>query len=93
VRQIIGAIAEYDKSVISFCGCAVRTSVCEIKSNGARRASPSAFDVEPQEAEWLLNVLEQLFDFYFVQPARAKAKRDALNAKLKEAGEPAMKQP
>lgn len=29
-------------------------------------------DVEPDEAEWNLNVLEQLFDFYYVQPARAK---------------------
>jgi Domain of unknown function (DUF4145) len=50
-------------------------------------------EVEPQEAEWLLNVLEQLFDFYFVQPALAKAKRDALNAKLQGAGKPVMKQP
>jgi len=50
-------------------------------------------DVEPQEAEWLLNLLEGLFDFYFVQPARAKAKRDALNAKLQSAGKPPMKKP
>jgi hypothetical protein len=50
-------------------------------------------DVEPQEAEWLLNLLEGLFDFYFVQPARAKAKRDALNAKLQGAGKPSMKKP
>jgi hypothetical protein len=35
-------------------------------------------DVEPHEAEWLLNLLEGLFDFYLVQPARAKAKRDAM---------------
>lgn len=48
-------------------------------------------DVEPQEAEWLLNLLEGLFDFYFVQPTRAKAKRDALNAKLQGAGKPPMK--
>jgi hypothetical protein len=50
-------------------------------------------DVEPQEAEWLLNLLEGLFDFYLVQPSRAKAKRDALNAKLQSAGKPPMKQP
>lgn len=50
-------------------------------------------DVEPHEAEWLLNVIEGLFDFYFVQLARAKAKRDALNAKLQEVGKPPMKQP
>jgi hypothetical protein len=41
--------------------------------------------VEPGEAEWTLDVLEILFDFYFVQPARLKAKRDALNKKLAEA--------
>ena len=41
--------------------------------------------VEPGEAEWNLDVLESLFDFYFVQPARAQAKRDALNKKLADA--------
>jgi len=50
-------------------------------------------DVEPQEAEWLLNLLEQFFDFYFVQPSRAKAKRDALNAKLQSIGKHPMKSP
>ena len=48
-------------------------------------------EVEPQEAEWLLNLLEQLLEFYFVQPARARAKRDALNAKLQSMGKPPMK--
>lgn len=48
-------------------------------------------DVEPGEAEWSLEVLEQLFDFYFVLPARSKAKRDALNAKLQHLVKPAMK--
>jgi hypothetical protein len=48
-------------------------------------------EVEPHEAEWLLNVLEGLFDFYFVRPAKAKAKRDALNAKLQSMGKPPMR--
>lgn len=48
-------------------------------------------EVEPGEAEWLLDVLEGLFDFYFVQPARLKKKRQALDAKLKDAGKPEMK--
>jgi hypothetical protein len=48
-------------------------------------------EVEPQEAEWNLDVLESLFDFYFVQPAVTKAKRDALNKKLADAGKPSMK--
>ena len=49
--------------------------------------------VEPHEAEWNLEVLEMLFDFYYVQPARSAARRAALNAKLAEAGKPSMKQP
>jgi hypothetical protein len=48
-------------------------------------------DVEPGEAEWLLDVLEGLFDFYFVQPAILQKKREALNKKLAEAGKPPMK--
>jgi len=48
-------------------------------------------DVEPGEAEWLLDVLEGLFDFYFVQPAVLQSKRDALNVKLADAGKPPLK--
>ena len=47
--------------------------------------------VEPEEAEWNLEVLESLFDVYYVQPARAKTKRDALNKKLQDAGKPPLK--
>jgi hypothetical protein len=53
--------------------------------------SGEILDVEPGEAEWNLEVLESLFDFYFVQPAILKAKRAALDAKLGEAGKPPMK--
>jgi hypothetical protein len=48
-------------------------------------------DVEPGEAEWLLDILEGLFDFYFVQPAILKRKREALNAKLADAGKAPLK--
>jgi hypothetical protein len=48
-------------------------------------------DVEPGEAEWLLDVLEGLFDFAFVQPAKAREARERLNEKLQTAGKPAMK--
>lgn len=47
--------------------------------------------VDPEEAEWNLDVLELLFDFYFVQPEVAKKKRDVLDKKLAEAGKPSMK--
>lgn len=48
-------------------------------------------DVEPNEAEWNLDVLESLFDFYYVLPAKAQAKKDVLNKKLAEAGKPPVK--
>jgi hypothetical protein len=48
-------------------------------------------DVEPNEAEWLLHVLEGLFDFYFVQPAAAQKRRAKLNLKLQDAGKPQLK--
>jgi len=47
--------------------------------------------VEPGEAEWNLDVLDAFFDFYFVQPAILKRKREALNKKLADAGKPPMK--
>jgi len=51
----------------------------------------AVLDVEPGEAEWNLDVLEDLFDFYFVRPARLAAKRAALDKKLAGAGKPPMK--
>ena len=50
-------------------------------------------DVEDGEAEWTLDTLVQLFDHYFVGPADAKKKREALNAKLADAKKPPLKQP
>ncbi|AJK47301.1 DUF4145 domain-containing protein [Burkholderia plantarii] len=47
--------------------------------------------VEPHEAEWNLDVLEELFDFFYVQPEKAKQRRAALDAKLAAAGKPPMK--
>lgn len=47
--------------------------------------------VEPHEAEWNLEVLDSLFDHYYVQPAKSAARRAALDAKLQGAGKPAMK--
>jgi hypothetical protein len=55
------------------------------------QSTSSIIEVEPGEAGWLLDVLEGLFDFYFVHPAKIAAKRQALNNKLKEAGKPLLK--
>ena len=50
-------------------------------------------EVEPGEADWLLEVLESLFDFVFIQPKRLEARQERLNQKLAELGKPAMKKP
>jgi len=55
------------------------------------KTSGEILPVEPGEAEWNLDVLESLFDFYFVQPQIIRKKREALNQKLKDAGKPPMK--
>lgn len=49
-------------------------------------------DVEPGEAEWNLEVLESLFDYLYVQPAKAIERKEALDKKLKEAGKNGLKQ-
>lgn len=51
-------------------------------------ATGAIIDVEPGEADWNLDVLESLFDFYFVQPELTAKRKAALNVKLKEAGKP-----
>jgi len=56
----------------------------EIKS----KVTGAIVDVEAGEAEWNLDVLESLFDFYFVEPAKAAKRKAELNKKLKEAGKP-----
>lgn len=53
--------------------------------------SGEIIEVEPGEAEWLLEVLDSLFDFAFVQPTRLKERREKLNEKLKILGKPPMK--
>ena len=53
--------------------------------------SGEILSVEPEEAEWNLDVLEALFDFYFVHPAIVNRKKKALDKKLKEAGKKPMK--
>lgn len=48
-------------------------------------------DVEPGEAEWLLDVIDSLFDFTYIQPQRLSAMKDRLNTKLASIGKPKVK--
>lgn len=57
------------------------------------KSSGSILDVEVGEAEWNLEVLESLFDFYYVRPRLEREKRKELNDKLEEAGKPPLKMP
>lgn len=48
-------------------------------------------NVEPGEAEWLLEIIEALFDFAFIQPKKLEKRRNELNNKLQLLGKPKMK--
>jgi len=55
------------------------------------QSTGEVMEVEPGEAESLLDVLEELFDFYFVRPAASRRRREKLNEKLKDAGKPELR--
>ncbi len=42
-------------------------------------------DVEPWEAEWILDILEMLFKHYFVQPTETERRMKAIHTKYEEA--------
>ncbi len=48
-------------------------------------------DVEPGESEWLLDVLDMLFDFTFIQPKKLEENKKRLNDKLLALGKNPMK--
>jgi hypothetical protein len=43
-------------------------------------------EVEPEEANYNLYVIEQLFDFYYVKPSLIKERKDQINAKILDSG-------
>lgn len=56
-----------------------------------RYATGEIVDVAPEEAELQLDVLEELFDFYYVKPALATRQLDELDKKLAAANKPPLK--
>lgn len=50
------------------------------------KATGEIVEVEAGEADWMLELLEELFDHFYTKPAEAKAKQAALNAKFADAG-------
>ena len=76
----------------------IRNKIDAVRNFGNFAAHPiteltslQLIDVEPQEAEWCLEIIEALFDHYYVTPARDEENRAQLNQKLKQAGKPKAK--
>jgi len=51
----------------------------------------SIVDVEKHEAEWCLEIMADVFDFVFVQPAKRAERKSKLSSKLVDAGKSPMK--
>jgi hypothetical protein len=66
-----------------------------LKNKGYTKSKLTAeiLDVQPGEAEWCLEIIEDLIEHYFIRPAAEQAKIDSLNAKLAAAGKPEIKTP
>jgi Domain of unknown function (DUF4145) len=71
----------------------LRETVDAIRNFGNFSAHPiddkttlQVIEVEPHEAEWCLEVIEELFEHFYVGPAMAAAKKAALDAKLAAGG-------
>jgi hypothetical protein len=76
----------------------VKDAVDAVRNYGNFAAHPTKdsgtgeiVDVEEGEAEWLIEVVEALFDITFVQPKRLEEKQKQLNEKLSKVGKPPMK--
>jgi hypothetical protein len=91
--QISAALAEQDARKALPTG--VHTMLDAIRNFGNFSAHPitdqttlQIIDVDDHEAEYCLDILDALFDHYYVRPEDAKRKRAALDAKLAAAGKP-----
>lgn len=95
-KQIDAMLTETDAS--KAVGTALRDTVDAVRNFGNFSAHPvddqttlQVIDVEPEEAEWCLQIIEEMFDHFYVRPAQVAARKAALNAKLSAAGKPLAK--
>jgi hypothetical protein len=77
---------------------ALRSTIDAVRNFGNFSAHPvndqttlQVIEVEHGEAEWCLDILEEMFDHYYVKPEQAKARMAALDAKLVAARNPLSK--
>jgi hypothetical protein len=92
-KQIDAVLNETDPTKAIPTG--LRTTIDAIRNFGNFSAHPvtdqttlQIVDVEPEEAEWCLEILEEMFDHYYVKPAQAVLRKAALNQKLAATGKP-----
>lgn len=71
----------------------LRISIDGIRHFGNFSAHPTEdittlqiIDVEPGEADWCLDILEDMFEHFYTRPAETLARKQALDDKLKSAG-------
>lgn len=57
------------------------------------RTTLQIIEVDPEEAEWCLEIIEELLDHYYERPAALAARRERINEKLRQAGKPELKAP
>lgn len=96
MRQVEAVLAEPDTT--KALPPSLRENIDAIRNFGNFSAHPitdqttfQIIDVEEGEAEWCLQLLLDMFDHYYVAPAKAAARRSQLAAKLAAAGKPPMK--
>jgi hypothetical protein len=92
-QQIDALLNEQD--AVKAIPTALRTTVDVIRNFGNFSAhhindqtTLQVIPVDLGEAEWCLDILDEMFDHYYVKPEQAKARKAALDAKLAAAGKP-----
>ena len=96
MKQIEAALAETDAR--KALPTSLRENIDAIRNFGNFSAHPitdqttlQVVEVEEGEAEWCLQLLLDMFDHFYVAPARAAERRVALAEKLSAAGKPPMR--
>ncbi len=91
--QIDAVLAESDPKKAIPSG--LRATIDAVRNFGNFSSHPitdkttlQVIDVEPDEAGWCIDIIEAMFDHYYVGPALAAEKKAKLDAKLKAAGKP-----
>lgn len=94
MKQVSAFVGEPDPAKVA--PASLRQTVDAVRNFGNFSAHPiddktslQIIDVEPHEAEWCLEIIEDMFEHFYVRPAEAAARKAALNAKLGAAGKPA----